>query len=540
MARKTQRPKAMAEKTIAPVASVCPGCGQATTIDYYNQRRLTTLQGVFSFRLQIRRCHNFSCSLYRLPYRPEAEGRLALPYHEFGLDVLALTGALRYVEHRSVPEIHQDLTRRGVALSQRTVSNLLDRYDELRALSVADLDRLKPILHKQQRVILAIDGMQPDVGHEVLWVIRDCLSGEILLAVSLLSSTQDDLATLLTSVKERLEQMPVSIAGVVSDGQHSIRKAVAKALPDVPHQLCQFHYLREAGLPIFEADRHAKKELKKRVRGIRKIERKVEGRQDRKAQIIQGYCAAVRSALTDDGRPPMDSAGLVLHQRLQAIASSLDRLPCQAALPRELTRLRQLIGKGLTQTEELWPAVAEGFKWVRRVAHVLSNATEQSGRQVRSKWRRILVQMERKAQQHKEQGETALAEALQHFVRVSQSYAPGLFRCYDVLDLPRTNNDLEQLFGSHRYHERRASGRKGASPGLVVRGQVRLVAAVATRIRVVEGRELAPRRLEQWQQQRQELDRRRHTRICQRRFRRDPEAYLSYLESLYRHLLLPA
>jgi hypothetical protein len=288
MACKTPRPKATAAKTIATLTRVCPGCGHSTTIDYYNHRCLTTLQGVFSFRLQIRRCHTFSCPLYRRPYRPEAEGRLALPYHEFGLDLLATVGALRYVEHRGVPEIHQDLTRRGVVLSQRTVTNLLDRYDELRALTVADLDRLGPILHKQKRVLLAIDGLQPDVGHEVLWVIRDCISGEILLAVSLLSSTPGDLATLLTTVKERLETMAVNIAGIVSDGQHSIRKAVAKALPGVPQQLCQFHYLREAGLPIFEADRHAKKELKKRVRGIRQIERKVEDRQDTVAQVIQG------------------------------------------------------------------------------------------------------------------------------------------------------------------------------------------------------------------------------------------------------------
>ena len=100
--------------------------------------------------------------------------------------------------------------------------------------------------------------------------------------------------------------MPVT--GVVSDGQHSIRRAVA-ALPGVPHQLCQFHYLREAAQPIFEADRHAKKELKKRVRGIRPIERAVEGRDDPEAEVVRGYCAAVRSAMTDDGRPPLAASG---------------------------------------------------------------------------------------------------------------------------------------------------------------------------------------------------------------------------------------
>ena len=94
----------------------------------------------------------------------------------------------------------------------------------------------------------------------------------------------------------------------------------------MPHQLCQFHYLREAARPIYEADRHAKKELKKRVRQVRGIERSVEGRPDNEAEVVRGYCSAVRSALTDDGRPPLEASGLRLHGRLQAIAASLGRV----------------------------------------------------------------------------------------------------------------------------------------------------------------------------------------------------------------------
>jgi hypothetical protein len=175
----------------------------------------------------------------------------------------------------------------------------------------------------QQRVILAIDGLQPDVGHEVLWVIRDCLSGQVLLARSLLSATTRDLAGLLGEV---VTAIGVPVAAVVSDGQHAIRCAVQEILPDVPHQLCHFHYLREAALPMFEADRHAKKELKKQVRGIRPIERTVEGCDDIEAQAVRGYCAAVRSALTDDGRPPLAASGLKLHARLEAVAASLGRV----------------------------------------------------------------------------------------------------------------------------------------------------------------------------------------------------------------------
>ena len=533
MPRKTPRPAATTYQTLQVQTSTCPGCGRTMTIDYYNYRTITSLGGVDRFRLQIRRCHNRVCTLYRRPFRPEIEGRLALPHHEFSLSILALVGALRYAEHRSVPEIHLHLVQRGVVVAQRTVSNLLDRYDELRALTVADLDRLGPVLKKNGRVILAIDGLQPDVGHEVLWVIRDCISGEILLARSLLSSTQDDLAKLLSEVKERLDSLQVTVAGVVSDGQHSIRNAVALALPDVPHQLCQFHYLRDAALPIYEADRHAKKELKKRVRGIRAIERKLEKRNDAVAEVIQGYCAAVRSALTDDGRPPLDSPGLKLQERLTMLSSSLGRLAKKKTLPKELTQLQRLLDKGLEQTKDLWPEVRGGFKWVRRVAHLLSNHGELSGKRVKARFGDILVRMEAEAGQLEQQGEKKQAENLKQFVKVSRNHESGLFHCYDVKDLPRTNNDLEQLFGSHRYHERRATGRKVASPGLVVRGQVRLVAGVATRLRVVSGEELAPKSLATWRKQRGELQKRRHARVCQRRFRRDPMTYLGNLEKKF-------
>jgi hypothetical protein len=300
----------------------CPGCHGPLWAAYKNRRTVVTLDGVVRLAVQVRRCRAPGCPRFGVPLRPEHEGRVALPESEFGLDVIALVGRLRHAEHRSVPEIHAELLRRGVTICVRSVGNLLDRYDELLALSCSDAARLRRITAQAGRVILAIDGLQPDVGHEVLWVIRDVLSGEVLLARSLLASCQGDLAQLIAEVKAAL---PVPIAGVVSDGQTSIRNAVKAALDGVPHQLCHFHYLREAATPVYEADRHIKVQLKKKVRGIRPIERTVEDREDAGAEVIRGYCAAVRSALTDDGRPPLDASGLKLQGRLAAVAASLDR-----------------------------------------------------------------------------------------------------------------------------------------------------------------------------------------------------------------------
>jgi hypothetical protein len=536
MARTRRRPRPTHAQTLTPVTTHCPDCQHPLWTDYANFRTVTTLDAVTRLTLHIRRCPNPTCPRYHRPYRPEAEPHFALPHHEFGLDVLALVGRLRHAEHRSVPEIHGALTRRGVALAQRTVTNLLDRYDELKALATADPQRLGPLLRAQRRVVLAIDGLQPDVGHEVLWVLRDCLSGEVLLARSLLSATAKDLAALITEVKAAL---PVPITGAISDGQESIRLAVAQALPKVPHQLCHFHYLREAAKPISEADRHAKKELKKRVRGVRLIERKAEEASvdDVEAEIVRGYCAAVRAALTDDGLPPLAASGLKLYDRLEKIAASLDRVQALAeALPVGLKKLRQLLRRGLEETAALWPAVQAAYRWVKQVARLLKNQAKQPAQEVRRRLSEILRRMRQAAARAPE---ASVRAQLGHLVKVTKSYWPGLFHCYASKELPRTNNDLEHLFGSHRYHERRASGRRRGSPGFVVSGSVRVVSSLATRLRPEEGLTLSAGYVEGWRQARAGLEKRRESRRQQRRFRRDPVTYLQKLEELATQLSLP-
>lgn len=324
MARTTPRPSPTERRVLTPLRHACPVCGRRMWFAYENRRVVSTLEAVVELHLPIRRCVTAGCERFHRPYRPEEEGRWALPHHEFGLDVVAWIGGLRYREQRSVTGIHQALVGRGVAIAARTVEYLLGRYDELLSLSLQDRSALRARLSEQGRLILALDGLQPEVGHEVLWVVREVLSGEVLVARSMLSSTQAELEGLLAEALAGLDGLPV--VGVISDGQHSIRKAVAAHLPGVAHQLCQFHYLREASRPLWEADRHAKKELKKRLRDIRPMERQVEQQTGPEAQVVQGYCAAIRSALTDDAHPPLSFSGLHLHERVDALDASLTRL----------------------------------------------------------------------------------------------------------------------------------------------------------------------------------------------------------------------
>ncbi len=323
MARRTKRPPITRTVRLAPVRHQCSACGDRLWSLYQTQRTVTTLEAVTRLTLSVFRCPNPACPRYHRPYRPEEEGAWALPHGEFGLDVIAYVGALRYRQHRSIPEIYNLLRDQHIAIAPRTVTHLLARYEELLALRLADHTRLTEHLIQQGQVILALDGLQPYKNQDVLWVVRDCLSGEVLLARSLESARATDLADLLREVKQAL---PVPIRAVVSDAQRPIRLAIQRVLPDVPHQLCHYHYLKEAAKPITEADRHAKTELKKYVRGVREVERSVAQRADTAAETVRGYCLAVRSALSDAGKPPVQLPGLAAYNHLVAIQTSLERV----------------------------------------------------------------------------------------------------------------------------------------------------------------------------------------------------------------------
>ena len=192
------------------------------------------------------------------------------------------------------------------------------------------------------------------------------------------------------------------------------------------------------------------------------------------------------------------------------------------------------LSKGLTQTASLWSDVQQGYAWVHRAAHILSNDEKQTAAQVRHAYEDLLMEMEQTPI-----SSGTLATMLSTFRKVTTSYWPGLFPCYDHADLPRTNNELEQYFGSARYHERRATGRKQASPELVVRGAVRMVAAAASRLHPFSGPELCPADLTRWRALRNELNHRHEARRMQRRFRTSPESYLAVLEEKLSKQRLP-
>ena len=207
-------------------------------------------------------------------------------------------------------------------------------------------------------------------------------------------------------------------------------------------------------------------ELKKLVRGVRPLEREVAQKEGPIAKAVYGYCLAVRSSLTDDGHPPLDTPDLKLHERLTQIHDSLER-----------------VEKSFQDLMELMSA-----------------------------------------QKQKVGSE---AEGIEHFLKITCSYWPGLFHCYSVDGLPRTNNDLEQVFGSFRHHQRRCTGQKKSPASLLVRGSCRLISAIATKVKTFFAQDLVPLDLSAWRQKRNQMEQLRQNRLEQRRFRRSTSVVCS-------------
>ena len=218
-------------------------------------------------------------------------------------------------------------------------------------------------------IILAIDGVQPEKSHETLYILREVRSGRVLVAKTLLSSATPEIEQLI----EEVLSLGLPILGVISDKQESICLAVQHKLPMVPHQICHFHYLKDVAQPLCEADRHVKKELKKKIRGIRDLERQAAQSSTKEAQVVADYCLAIRTVMRDDGKYPLEPPGVQLYQKLQLIAASVERVMVvhPSALLKKLSRMLAVLNLFQKEFEQLGML----FSWIYHIAHLLNAET---------------------------------------------------------------------------------------------------------------------------------------------------------------------
>jgi len=324
-----------------PMEHECPDCHrtlrQAMTL---SKRTVITLAGVIRLIHAGYRCPDGQCPGHERTYRSPAADALALPGFTYGLDIVLLVGRLHLGKHQTVDEVHEELLERlaplGVRISRREILYLFEAYCTLlRASSEAkdDLEWLAQV-KKNGGIIVSVDGIQPEKGNETVYVVRDALTGRVLAAEQVTSSETEGMKALLAPVVALGVERKVKVLGTITDAQESELKAVEALWPEVPHQVCQFHALRDASKSAYERDKQVKtamrKQLQPKVRAVRKqIKKRLPTASPDEAKqlaVLDDYATGVLTGLNTDGLQPFKYATVEATALLDEIEASLEQL----------------------------------------------------------------------------------------------------------------------------------------------------------------------------------------------------------------------
>jgi len=484
-----------------PELSTCPACGvQLVPARHLAWRKvIQTLQTTFFAASRPSFCPTSACRGSEHLLRSDAAERLSLPGSGLGLDVVVEVGRLRTEGRLTRTEIWSELRER-VQISERHIQNVLDNFWALLACAIRlDTARLTQAVTDYGGLIVSLDGLRPENGRPQLWMAREVLTGQPLRAELLAHA---DVST-LTQFLAPLRDAGWPILAALSDKQQSILDAVQGTWPGLPHQLCQAHYLSDAADPLYERDRHMAVQLRKALRACDLVRQaatitlpplKPEDLPDSalmpscparppaplprpapardagrggavpatlltRPTVVQSAAGLMARTLTLRGRPPFKFAGLRMYHDLMSIQHALH--DCQAIQPEAgLQELANLLQTLRLQWRTEHHHLRMGFGWLCEIAARLDEprptveAPQPKGRAVARKVDAYLKHLQRL------EIPSDLDSFRQHLIAITQRFAPGLYRGYDIPGLPRTNNELESIFRRVKSLERRIEGRQ--------------------------------------------------------------------------------
>jgi hypothetical protein len=307
-------------------------------------------------------------------------------------------------------------------------------------------------------LILAIDGVQPEKSHETLSILRDVRSGRVVVAKTRLSSATPEIELLI----EEVFGFGLPIVGVISDQQESICLAVQQKLPTVPPQICQFHDVTDVAQPVCEADRHVKKELHKKIRGIRDLERQAENSPSKDAQVVADYCLALRTVMRDDGTYPLEPPGGKLYQQWPLMAASVERV--RAVYPSALLTRRSRMLAVLNVFQQAFAQLVILCSWIPQMAHLLTAHT--SSEEAQSQLVTCVHELTQRSLP------TDWWSVVTDVEKITVAFAPPLCAYLKQPLLPRTKNDLALFIGRIKQSRRHITGRKNTQELILREGSL--------------------------------------------------------------------
>ncbi len=501
----------------------CARCGQPLHVCDHRHHRIFTLQGPVELVCKLAHCRDRGCAGHAKTLSPYAEMTMTLPWWLIGWDVFCWMGHRRFARHWSVPQIRSELQDSyRIALSADAIEDGLRRYQIMLAARQQDAQMMAAAYRGSDGLVLSIDGLQPEKGHETLYVVRELRAKRVWFAEPLLSSGAEEVRRLLRQARAWAAQLGLPVQLWLSDKQDAFVSGIAAEFPGTPHRYCSNHFLRDLAKPMLEADSRAKVQLRSKVRGLRTIEREIlqqrrsavveavaesavveaaaesavaeavaepavaeatpdasvvptsastvasvaESLVDRSAVVLD-YCSVVRGILNDDQGGPLEPPGLRMAEALGEVQASLQRnlaVNLGGRAHAQLQRLAGCIDRGLNAVQPEQAAVRQQRDEVQRVAATLDVAQASAA--------------QRQAQFTCLQAEFA-NQATPFYVGMATlmaSFGAGLFAGADVLAALHDNLDLERWFRLPKGHERRIHGHRHAGVRLVQEGPTLMLA----------------------------------------------------------------
>jgi hypothetical protein len=361
----------------------CAHCGRSLHVCDHRIHRIYTLQHPLELCCRLAHCSDPACPCRPRTLSPAAELDLTLPGWLIGWDVFCFIGHRRFARHWSIPQIRDELLDSyRIKLSPDAIGVYIRRYQTMVAARQQDFALLRLAYRGINSVVLSIDGLQPEKGHETLSAVRELNAGRVWFAEALRCSSTDEVRCLLVRAREFARRLGKSVRLWISDKQGGFVKGIASEFRGVPHRDCANHFLRDLAKPTLEADSRAKVAMRKEVRGLRDSEREVLRRcrqaesaaphaakptpvevgggaapvdrqrpemaraaagratpeagraatrvatataTDQAGGVVLGYCAAIRGILNDDQGGPLHPPGLRMAEALTEVRTSLGR-----------------------------------------------------------------------------------------------------------------------------------------------------------------------------------------------------------------------
>ena len=444
----------------------------------HRPHRSYTLPGPVELCCRLTHCADPACPSRPSTLSPQAELSCTRPGWLIGWDVFCFIGHRRFARHGSVPPIRaerQDTYH--IQLSDDAVSLHLRRYQTMLAARQQDPQLLRLAYRDVPVLWLSIDGLQPEKGHETLYAVRELNANRIWFAQALLSSGTDEVRRLVARAREMAQGLGQPVRLWISDKQDAFVKAIRSAFPGTPHRYCSNHFLRDLAKPTLQADSHAKVQIRKRIRGLRGIERQVlQARQDAAAtadaasQVVLDYGGCVRGIRNDDQGGPLHPPGLRMAEALLEVRASLGRvlgLNRPGPAPGQLARRAGCIERGFQEARGQPEHVREQVQALAEVAKTLAAKTGSLAQRRQGS--------ERLARQYQSRG----GQFYGRLAKVRRAWQAGLFVAVQGkggTEAPGDNLELARWFRQPKGHERKIHGRRHAGVRIVQEGATLLLA----------------------------------------------------------------